>query len=546
MQTMKKLMLTVSSTFLFILLGFSQTSHLNLIYDFEGADFDNVVKAMVGVNDSLYIIRYNSNSPDGYGKLFRIDGNGNGTTLIWQFDETHKLPSSLVKYGNNLYGTTRFSNNHGGSIFRYSLEDHSFEYIKDFFTNEAQEVLIKYIKDDVIWLTSQWSTVDKGSICTINTDGTGFKKIYKDTDSDKGQNPVDFVVHNDKVYIACYNGGGIPHAVGDGTYESSGCFIRINSDGTGYEKLVLGGDTHQGTQPYSLVINQNKITGLFAHTRAGTQMHGGQFFQCNLDGSSLQTLGVLGGRCITNMLSTDSLIYGTSSYEVFAVNPFNGEIRIFDSLLDEPDFGFDITANPVVLNGYVYMSTIQGGPDGGGTILKWTNEDPELNSAYVKSGSVASTLDLNELFFDPEGDSLSFDFEYNSDSVEISLENGVLTVFPKVGGAAELKITANDGWQGYKTYTYSVSTPNVVEEIGNNAYGIRIYPNPVSDKVYVETGNRKDLSLKIIDINGQVVIHKQLHEANAEIEMNVTPGVYNVLITDKPGQMLIKQKIIKQ
>lgn len=543
---MKKLMLTFFAAFLLAFFGYAQTSHLNLIYDFKGADFDNVVKAMVAVNDSLYLISYNSNSPDGFGKLFRLDGNGNGDTIIWQFDEVHKLPSSLVKYGNDLYGTTRFSANHGGSIFRYSLENYSLEYIRDFYTNEAQEVMIKCIKNDVIWLTSQWSTVDKGSICTINTDGTGFKKIYNDMDSDKGQNPVDFVVHDDKIYVACYNGGGIPHAVGDGTYESSGCFIRINTDGTGYEKLVLGGDTHQGTQPYSLVINQNKITGLFAHTRAGTQMRGGQFFQCNTDGSSFESLGLLGGRCITNMLSTDSLIYGTSSYEVFSVNPFNGEIRVFDSLLDEPDYGFDITANPVVLNGYVYMSTIQGGPDGGGTILKWANEDPKLNSAYVKSGSVASTLDLNDLFYDPEGDSLSFDFEYNSDSVEISLENGVLAVSPKVGGVTEVRITANDGWQGHKTYAYSVSTPTAVEKIGNNGDAIRIYPNPVSDKVYVEALCMKDLSLTIVDINGRVVIKKQLNETIADIEMNVTPGIYNVLITDRAGEMITKQKIIKQ
>ncbi|WP_303922891.1 T9SS type A sorting domain-containing protein [Draconibacterium sediminis] len=540
---MKKLMLTFSAALLLTFLGYTQTSHFSLIYDFEGTDFDYGVKAMVAANDSLYII---SNTPDSRGKLFRIDGNGNGDTLIWLFDEVHKFPSSLVKYGNNLFGTTRFSVNHGGSIFRYSLEDHSFEYIKDFFTNEAQEVLIKYIKNDTIWLTSQWSTVDKGSICTINTDGTDFKKIYSDTDLEKGQNPIDFVVHEDKIYIACYNGGGIPHAVGDGTYESSGCFIRINSDGTGYEKLVIGGDEHQGTQPYSLVINQNKITGLFAHTRGETKMMGGQFFQCNLDGSSFRSLGVLGGRCITSMLSTDSLIYGTSAYEVFAVNPFDGEIRVFDNLLEEPDFGFDITANPVELNGCVYMSTLQGGPDLGGTILKWTNEDPELDSTYVKSGSVASTIDLNELFFDPEGDSLSFDIEYNSDSVEINLQNGVLTVLPKVGGVTEVKITANDGWQGYKTYAYSVSTPTAVEGIANNEADIRIYPNPVSDKLYVEAESMKDLSITIVDINGRVVIKKQLNETIAEIEMNITPGIYNVLITDRAGEMITKQKIIKQ
>lgn len=540
---MKKLILTVSGIFLFVLIGLSQKSHLQLIYDFKGNDFEYGVIAMAGANDSLYII---SNTPDGRGRFFSLDENGNGFNLIWEFDNVRKAPNSLIAYGNEIYGTTRFSPNGGGTLFRYSLVNHSFKFIKDFHDKNAQEVQIKHINGNLLWLTSQVSFEDNGSICTINPDGSDFKKIYNDTDMEKGQNPVDFIIYRNKIYIACYNGGGILHAVGDGTYESSGCFIRINTDGTGYEKLIIGGDEHGGSQPQSLIIDQNKITGLFAHTRIKKKQYGGQFFQCNLDGSSFQSLGVLGGRCLTRMSSTDSLIYGISSYQIFGVNPIDGEVRIFKNLLNNPDFGYDMTANPAILNGNVYISTLQGGPNRGGTILKWTNEAPQLDSMYTKSGSISSEIILSDLFTDPEGDSLSYDFEYNTDDINLSETNGILTILPLKSGDTEVKITANDGWLGHNSIIYTLGTLTSVLDKEKTLTNLRVYPNPVTREIHIENNNYKNLSVSVIDMQGRVVVKQHLNNKNAVIPIDAVPGVYNVLITDRIGQVLLNKKIIKQ
>ena len=399
-----------------------QKSHLSLVYDFDSEDFDYSVKGMVGTNDSLYII---STTPNGQGIFFRLNENGKGYQVIHEFDDINYAPSSLIANDTIIYGTTRFSENGGGTIFSYSLKKYSFQIVKDFSPSDVQEVQIKYITDSTLWLSSQWSFEDEGSIFTIDKEGSNFEKVYNDTNSEKGQNPVDFIFHLNKIYIACYNGGGTPYPDGVGGTVASGSFIRINSDGTGYEKIISGGD-EVGTQPQSLLIRENKLIGLFAYSGSNYRL-GGQFFRCELDGSAYDSLGALDNRALTKLLSTDSLIYGISSRNVFGINPFNGEIRIFNELLSDPNFGYDVVSNPALLNDHVYLSAQQGGPDdSGGTILKWLNEAPDVDEEVTEiteiidanSGRVLSAslnLDLNEVFTDPEEDELSFSFEYEED-----------------------------------------------------------------------------------------------------------------------------------
>jgi len=495
---MKRIILILTTILSFSLISLSQDSHLSLIYDFEGNDFDYAVKGMVGTNDSLYII---NNTPNGQGRLFRIDENGDGYEVIWEFDDVNYAPNSLVANDTVIYGTTRFSPKGGGTLFKYSLQTYSFEFIKDFDPFDVQEVQVKYVTDSVLWLNSQWSFVDEGSVFTIEKDGTQLKKIYNDTDSQKGQNPVDFVFHKDSIYIACYNGGGTPYPDGTGSTVSSGSFIRIKSDGTGYENLVKGGDG-VGTQPQSLIIREDKLIGLFANSGSHSGL-GGQFFRCDLDGSSIDSLGALKHRTLTKLLSTDSLIYGISAIQIFGINPFDGEIRIFEDLLSEPDFGYDVVANPTFLNGNIFLATQQGGPDFGGTILKWNNQDPEVNDTNTKSSQTSSEIVLSDLFTDPEGDRLTYDYEYDSEVLSLSESNGRLTLTPLQSGEVKIKITANDGWVGYKSVTINLGIVLSVLNERENPSNLLIYPNPTNS--ILNLGPKTVELVEIFTMHGKLI-----------------------------------------
>ena len=531
---MKKLLLATSVMLLLSITGLCQVSHLSLIYDFEGNDDDYSVVEMAATNDSLYII---CTTPDGKGIFFRIDENGKGYKVIWKFDNVNYAPYSLIANDTVIFGTTRFSSQGGGALFKYSLKDYSFKFIKTFDPNDVQDTQVKYITDSVLWLTSQWSLSDNGSIFTINKDGSELKKIYNDTDSEKGENPVDFVIYRNNIYIACFNGGGIPYNDGLGFVSSSGCFIRVGLDGTGYEMIVKGGDD-KGTQPQSIIIRKNTLFGLFAYS--GSHPLGGQFFRSNLDGTSYDSLGALSGRSVTRMLSTDSLIYGLSAYQVFGVNPFDGEIRIFDDLLSDPDFGYDVVANPVLLNGNVFFATKQGGPDHGGTILKWTNLDPEFASTIYKGNQIPKQIILSDLFTDPEGDSLTYDFEYDSEAVAVIESNGQLTLIPLLSGEAEVIITAKDGWAGYKSYPLKVNFTASVENPKDNTGNLLIYPNPAKSELNLGSDTLE--SIEIFTLNGKF-IRSYKNPGNKINISSLDNGVY--VIRYQMNGYYYSQKIIK-
>src|SRR5688572_26169753 len=102
----------------------AQRSHLSLIHDFDGNDFDYSVIGMVGTNDSLYVISF---TPNRHGMFFRIDENGEGYKVIWEFDDARFEPTSIVGNEHEIYITTRLGSN-GGSLFKYSLDDYSFKH----------------------------------------------------------------------------------------------------------------------------------------------------------------------------------------------------------------------------------------------------------------------------------------------------------------------------------------------------------------------------------------------------------------------------------
>lgn len=534
---MRKILLLLEAILVLNSFGLAQRSHLTRIFDFNGADFDYAVKGIVGANDSLYIL---SNTPDGRGVFFRIDGDGNGYSVIWKFDEVNYEPYSLLSDGNTIYGTTRFSANGGGALFKYSFADHSFEFIRDFNSADVVDVQVKQITGDKLWLCSQSSPVDNGSICTIKKDGTDFRKIYNDTNMEKGQDPADFVLHGDDIYIACYGGGElIPD--GTGTFESSGCFIRIKANGTGYEKLVNGGEAGKGTQPQSLVIRGDKLIGLFANSGHQTPL-GARFFRCNLDGTSYEPLGALEGRSLTQMLSTDSLIYGVSAFQVFGINPVSGEYRIFDELLSNPDFGYDIAANPAFLNGNIFMATQQGGFNGGGSILKWHNLAPEITNIVLPDTiSVFTDAVLDSIFNDPEGDSLSYSFEYDTIAVEVHEKSRKITFMADQSKNVEVKITANDGWGGQRTSIQKIiatSNSGVKNPRLSGCQGI--FPNPGNSVLYLGSSNAQ---LAEIYTPTGILIKSWKNPGNKIDVSSVNSGVY--IVRYQTDGIFYSQKVIK-
>jgi hypothetical protein len=476
---MKKLLFLV---FPFCLFGSvcAQKNHLALIHDFEGNNFDYAVKGMVGVNDSLYVI---ASTPDLRGMFFRIDENGDGYEVIWKFEEDYWEPNSIVSDDKAIYITTRIGSD--GALFKYSLEDYSFKRVRDFWNSGVQEPNIKYVTDTALWYTSLWSREDEGSVFSTGLDGTDLKKLYSAKDPQEASMPSNFFFHNDKVYISFWGGG---------NYLDSYCgsLARMNTDGSGYETIVKG-DGDIGTQPQSIIIRDDKLIGLFAYSAYAFE---GRVFRCNLDGSEFESLGSVEHRSLTRLLETQSLFYGITTYAIYGINPYNGNIKIYDQFSDNPDFGWDVVSDPVNLNGNVFIATQQGGPNGGGTILKWLNARPEVQVREKTDGRMASEgeVALEQLFVDPNEDELVSRYHYDPALISINMYKGILKLNPLTSDPFEIRITATDGWAGHAGAIVKFNPFEVVEFSPDEAQmegGATIADNEVVTGIIVTTPESK-------------------------------------------------------
>ena len=512
---------------------YSQDKHLTTIYDFKGQDFDTTVVGMVGFGDSLYVATNSTLKKSS--KIVRMDRNGEAVVEIASFDSINYEIRSFILHDSTIYGTTKIGVNGGyGSLFSYSLKNYQFQILK-YFDNKLSEIEVKFVQDSLLWCISNGSELDSydATIFTMKLDGQNLTKIYNNFDPVKGFMISDIYPYNDSLYVSCYGGGSL-YPDGPGSYTYSGLIHRIHKDGTGYQKLIDGG-LDKGTNPQSIIVRNNQIYGQFAYS-GNISGRGGQFFICNLDGSDYDSIGGLVDRSVTKMLSTDSLLYGISSTQIFGLNPYTHEIRIFEDLLDDPSLGTDMTINPVQLGDDVFITAQQGGVNGGGTIIRWNNLSPSI-LALPKS-TVTTQFDLKQVFADPENDSLNYYFTYDSTKMEVKKTGSILKLTLKTNESSSIYVTASDGWLGYKSFTYNLSTLNTAEISSSVKEGF-IYPNPVSSVLYF---NKQYEKVEIIDLTGNLIITSSIE--NKEIDLSsLKSGVYLIKLVN--NNQISTERLIK-
>ena len=75
--------------------------------------------------------------------------------------------------------------------------------------------------------------------------------------------------------------------------------------------------------------------------------------------------------------------------------------------------------------------------------------------------------------------------------------------------------------------------------------GINIYPNPANGIFNIESFGFSDYILEVCDINGKIIIKRDIHEESSEIDMTKYPkGVYfiSVILENeiKTGKLILK------
>lgn len=148
--------------------------------------------------------------------------------------------------------------------------------------------------------------------------------------------------------------------------------------------------------------------------------------------------------------------------------------------------------------------------DGGSN---WQTLDDTITNPDV-SGSTTNTLTV-------------------SGSNMISLDGYLFRVV--LGGTATCEIPSDEVTATITLFANDFSSDN----------GIKIYPNPFKDNVFVTFNDVVEAELRVLDINGRLLKNQKLNSAQNTINMNDLPsGLYFFQITSDAKTTV--QKIIKK
>ena len=115
----------------------------------------------------------------------------------------------------------------------------------------------------------------------------------------------------------------------------------------------------------------------------------------------------------------------------------------------------------------------------------------------------------------------------------------------------------NDPWPtAFASGGFDLSAVGVVNSSQNNidnnnfSDNITIWPNPVSAGgiINVNTSNNAGISninFKIIDLQGNTVINKNVNHTVISIPQNIKAGLYFIFITNSEGKIFTSKLVIK-
>lgn len=303
------------------------------------------------------------------GTIFRVNVDGSGYAAIHNFTNDGNISdgasplSSLTLAGSVLYGMTPaggiappvgpFANS--GTVFRINTDGTGFQVLHGFTGGQlaaSNDGGMPYgavtVSDSKLYgMTRFGGTSTRGTIFSLNTDGTGFQVLHSFTEAaDDGALPEgSLTLVGSTLYGLTNSGGG----------NDTGTIFRINTDGSDFTVLHSFGDFNSGEAMEPMGGNGLTLTGstLYGVTYNGGAAQNGAIFSINIDGSGFQMLhsfnGNDGAGPYGSLVESGTQLYGTTSG--FGATVANGTGTVFGVSLDGTAF--------------TLLQTFAGGPDDG-------------------------------------------------------------------------------------------------------------------------------------------------------------------------------------
>jgi trimeric autotransporter adhesin len=183
------------------------------------------------------------------------------------------------------------------------------------------------------------------------------------------------------------------------------------------------------------------------------------------------------------------------------------------------------------------------------------------NNTYPLQGSPSSAFTKVRKFYPlntrllacggitPSSDGRSHVYEWNGgtnnwDAIGHGVSNSVRALIEYNG---ELYCGGNfNSQQGaYNNYMAKLGNVTTISKVRNTLQNIKIFPNPVTNKIFLQNKLQSDLKINITNALGQVISIHNASMANQEIDVSFLPqGIYYLKVQNDSGQKVFK--IIKE
>lgn len=345
--------------------------------------------------DGTYLYGSNTNcGANTDGVIFKVLPDGTGFTKLYDLldDVTgYSSKSTLTSDGTYLYGTTAGGgpNNHG-AVYRLKKDGTDFSVLYDF-----PGELNGFYPDGGLYFdgtylyggTTNGGTASGGVLYKIKPDGSDFSVVYNFACATSGCSTYGAVV-SDGVYLYGMTVGG-----GSGNL---GTAFRIKPDGSDFLKLMDMTDDPNGAWGYASFVLDG--TTLYGITNNGGEENRGTIFKIETDGSGYQKLldfdNDNGAQPLGSLILVGTTLYGMA--ELGGVN-YLGTLYQLETdgtnftLLHEFD-GVETGSLPfgtlVYVNGALFGMTSGGGSNDVGVIFRYGEMTESVENTIIETTSV--------------------------------------------------------------------------------------------------------------------------------------------------------------
>jgi uncharacterized repeat protein (TIGR03803 family) len=237
-------------------------SGFQTLFSFDGTNGSYPSGGLIVSGSTLYGMTTQDHNSNGYGTIFSLNTDGSGFHNLYSFSNSGTSGfwpnGNLVLAGSTLYGMASAGGTGGaGTVFSINTNGTDFRTLLPFdYANGSTPYGSLTLSGSTLYGMTMSDDTGKGTVFSINTDGADFRKLFSFSGSN-GQWPQgnNLTLYGSTLYGSTTYGG-------IGNNNGNGVVFSINTDGTGFQDLVVFNGTPDGRNPTgSLALGSSTLYG---------------------------------------------------------------------------------------------------------------------------------------------------------------------------------------------------------------------------------------------------------------------------------------------